>query len=81
MDEFSSPYYEFFGDNNCVHIDLVATEKELMENFNEEYDFIAIASLKYNSTIYKKFENEINKNNFSKYIGSFGAVFMKEGGY
>ncbi|MCU6726495.1 Uncharacterised protein [uncultured Clostridium sp.] len=81
LDEFSSPYYEFFGDNNCVHIDLVATEKELMENFNEEYDFIAIASLKYNSTIYKKFENEINKNNFSKYIGSFGAVFMKEGGY
>lgn len=78
LDEFSSPYYELFGDDNCVFIDLVADETELLNHYNDSsYDFIAISSLDYDSDMYISFETEMKNNGYVKYVGSYGAIFIK----
>lgn len=78
LDEFSVPYYEFFGDDNCVQVDLVADKNELLQNYqNTDYDFIAIASLAYDESLYTEFEKEMQIAGYQKYTGSYGAVFMK----
>lgn len=44
-DTFSYPYYQFFGDNNCVSIDLAYDEDCLIKYANDRnYDFYVIAT-------------------------------------
>lgn len=77
LDEFSVPFYEFFGDDNGVYIDLVANEDELLKEYgNESYDFIAIASADYDAKQYKKAESCLKDAGYKKYVGSYGAVFI-----
>ena len=78
LDEFSVPYYYYFGDNNCIYIELVKNEAQLIEKFLKRgnYDFVAVASSNYDEEKYDSLEDAMNKNGYSKYVGSYGAIFM-----
>ena len=75
LDEFSIAFYQFFGDNHCVFIDLAKYQGQLIQNYNK-YDFVAIASANYNSTKYLNLESILKANGYAKYTGSYGAVFL-----
>lgn len=79
LDEFSVPFYPFFGDDNCVKIDLVIDEKEMLKKIKDkEYDICVISSIDYNEKQYDKLEKTLIQKGYNRYLGSYGAVFIKQ---
>lgn len=78
FDTFSYPYYHFFGDNNCVYIDLVDNKQKLMEQaFEKEYDFYVICTSLSDCENYQEVKDFFAEYGYGSYNTTSGLVFMK----
>ena len=78
FDSYSYPYYQFFGDDHCVWIDLAYDEDKLIEQaYDKDYDFYVIATTKEDTVNYKKAKAFFCQNGCNMYETSNGLIFVK----
>lgn len=77
-DTFSYAYYQFFGDNHCVYLDLAYDEEALIEKANDKnYDFYVIATTKEDTENYERAREYFEKEGCKTYETSNGLIFMR----
>ena len=77
MIEFSVPFYQYFGDDNCVKIDMAGTQEELLEWFESgEYDLVAVASTHYQPDQYSDLESALSAAGYVRCTIDTAGVFL-----
>jgi hypothetical protein len=75
-------YYQFFGENNCIYVDLAYDRNDLIHRFQDKnYDLIVIATGKYNNNHYAVIENRLKLLGYSMYFTKTSMLFINNNIY
>lgn len=78
FDTYSYPYYQFFGDDHCVWIDLAYDEECLIQQAEDrDYDFYVIATTKEDTVNYRNAKLFFSQNGCTMHETSNGLIFVK----
>jgi len=78
--EWNVMYYQYFGKDHCIHMDLAYDAADLLQRLNDrDYNIIVVASTNYSSQIngYAAVEDRLGTLGYTRYITRNGALFLK----